>query len=99
MNIILGRSKKMSEMLFPIAIGFKMAGLISIIGLGMTIFVVKTFLIAKTALVFSIGMLIAKFLYPDVHPKPHQATVDYEHSASDFNQQVYAQNGQGNKIW
>lgn len=60
--VFAGRSQKYGELLFPAVLGFKMTGLLSMVLFGMSIFVGKTFLLAKVALLMSLGLILAKVL-------------------------------------
>lgn len=61
--------------------GFKVTGLIGITLIGITIFVVKAFIFSKLALVLSMGLLVAKFLYSE----PSLDNIELDHHPSEMN--------------
>lgn len=46
--------------------GFKLAGLLSMVLFGMTVYVANSFAVSKLALALGIGMILAKFLYKSI---------------------------------
>ncbi|XP_044754604.1 uncharacterized protein LOC123313692 [Coccinella septempunctata] len=67
----------MGNMILPAIIGFKAAGLTSIILFTMKVLVVKAFMVAKFALLISSAIFVKKFFFQEHHHEPTYVEIEH----------------------